>query len=135
MEPSPPPSPRQEPKGHRNRRGSEVRQKQHRTSTRWNDTDYAALLANVERAGVTMGTYIRSSALGSPTTSARRRSSVELQALAKALAMVNKMGGNLHQIARHLNFGGVLEPGELRMALVGYEAMVAAIMAAMGMQP
>jgi hypothetical protein len=107
----------------------------HRTTLRWSNEDYASLLANAEREGVTVGTFIRSRTLAAPTTRARRRGSVEVLALAKALAMVNKMGGNLHQLARYINFGGFPEPGELRAALAGYEAMVAAIMEALGRQP
>jgi hypothetical protein len=130
-----PESPPKEPRGRRKRQGSEKRQRQHRTTVRWNEQDYTTLVTNAERAGQTVGTFIRAQALTHPTTRARRAPSVDLLALAKALALVNRLGGNLHQIARHLNFGGYLEPGELRTALAGYDAMVAAIMTAMGRQP
>jgi hypothetical protein len=116
-------------------RRNPLRSNPHRTTERWNNEDHARLLANAERAGMNVSSYIRVRALEDPTTPSRRQVTVDLLALAKALALVNRMGGNLHQIARHLNFGGYLEPGELRTALAGYEAMVAAILAAMGRRP
>jgi hypothetical protein len=128
----PPPA---EPKGRRKRRGSETRQKQYRTTVRWNEGDYTALVANAERAGQTVGTFIRAQSLARPTTRTRRAPTVDILALAKVLAAVNRMGGNLHQLVRHLNFGGMLEEGELRAALRGYEAMVTALMTALGRQP
>ena len=121
------------PNGRRARRGTETRQMHHRTTERWSNEDYARLLADAERAGVTLGTYIRSRVLATPTTQPRRRASVDVLALAKALALVNKMGGNLHQLVKHLNFGAIPEVEEVRAALRGYEAMVAAIMTALGM--
>jgi hypothetical protein len=117
-------------------RSAPERKNPHRTTLRWSNVDYAKLLANVERSGMTVGSYIRSRVLDDiPTTGERRRGSVELVALAKALALVNKMGGNLHQLVRHLNFGGFPIPEEMCEALTGYEAMVAALMDAMGKQP
>lgn len=123
-----------EPRGRRSRTGTETRQMQHRTTERWSSDDYAALVAGAERQGMTLGTYIRSRVLTAPTTRACRRPTVELQALSKALALVNRMGGNLHQLVRHLNFGAIPHPDEVRAALRGYEDMVAAIMHAMGRQ-
>jgi hypothetical protein len=116
------------------RRGTETRQKQHRTTVRWNPDDHAELMARAERAGQSVGTYIRSRCLDAPTTGTRRRPSVDLLAITRLLGQVNRIGGNLHQLVRHLNFGGVLEPGEVRAALRGYDEVVAAIMAALGRQ-
>jgi hypothetical protein len=112
-----------------------VRSNPHQTVTRWNTGDYSKLVARAERAGMNVSSFIRVRTLETPTTPSRRQATVELQALAKALAMVNKMGGNLHQIARHLNFHGIPYPDEIVTALRGYEEMVGAILAAMGREP
>jgi hypothetical protein len=107
---------------------------QYRTTLRWNAEDYARLQADADRAGVTIGTYIRSCVLASPTTRERRRASVNLHALAKALALVNRMGSSLHQIARFMNFNRILYPNELTRALRGFDEMVGVLMDAMGRQ-
>jgi len=104
----------------------------HRTTLRWSNDDYARLQAEAERAGVTLGTFIRSRTLATPTTRPRRRASVDLLALSKALAQVSRVGGNLHQLVRHLNFGGVPEEGEVNAALTGFNEMVEAVMDAIG---
>ena len=129
MDHSPNP-PAKEPSGRRMRRGTEARQRHRRITYRLSEGEYAEIEAAASSNGVTIGTYIRRCTLASPTTHARRRASVNLQALAKALGMVNKMGGNLHQIARHLNFHGIVYPEEFVAALRGYDMMVAALMAA-----
>jgi hypothetical protein len=116
----------------RARSGTETRQKQQRTTVRWNPCDYAELMARVERAGQSIGTYIRSCCLSAPTTGARRHASVDVAVAAKVLGAINKMGGNLHQIVRYRNFGGAPLDDEIHAALRGYDAMVAAVMAAFG---
>jgi len=112
-----------------------ARRNPRQTVVRWNTEDYANLAARAERAGMNVSAYIRHCALETPVTPARRQLTVELLALAKALAVVNKMGGNLHQIARFLNFHGIPYPGEIVAALVGYDAMVTALMSALGREP
>jgi len=125
-----------EPKGRRKRSGSETRKRSLPPfPLRLGPDERATLEAAAEQEGLSIGGYIRSRALAVPTTRARRRASVDVLALAKALALVNKMGGNLHQLVRRLNFGGIPYPDEVRSALRGYEQMVAAIMAALGMEP
>jgi hypothetical protein len=115
----------------RARSGTETRQKQQRTTVRWNLRDYAELEARAGRAGLSIGTYIRSRCLDAPTTGVRRRASVDTLAMAKLLAVVSKTGANLYQLLRHLNFGGIPEDGEIRAILKEYKAMIAAIMAAL----
>ncbi len=133
MEPEAPP---QEPKGRRNRRGSEKRKRSLPPfPVRYLPEERAEVRAAAEAAGMTMGSYIRWRTLRQPKTRARRAATVDVIALAKTLAQVNRMGGNLHQLVRHVNFGGTLEAGEIRAALVGYEEMVAAIMSALGIRP
>jgi hypothetical protein len=116
------------PKPASTRSGSETRQMQYRTTLRWNAQDYARLQADADRAGMTVGTYIRSCVLEAPAPGERRRASVNLQALTKALALVNRMGSSLHQIARFMNFNRILYPDEVIRALRGFDEMVFALM-------
>ena len=92
----------------------------------------AEIAAAAERAGLTLGTYIRSCVLAAPTTRACRRPSVELEAAAKLLGALNRIGGNLNQLARHANFGNVVLAHELGEIKADMRATVAFLMAATG---
>ena len=117
---------------HQARSGSETRQKQHRVTFRLNEAEYAQFAADVDRSGMTMGTYIRSRLLAAPTTGARRRPSVEVLALTRILAGVNRIGGNINQIAKHLHFGDTPLGEEIRAALADFRKTATAILAALG---
>jgi hypothetical protein len=87
--------------------GSEKRQRVHKKDTRWDEIEFATLLAAAQATGLTPSGYIRSLVLGCPGPRAQRAPSVNAQALAQATAALNKVGSNLNQIARVLNAGGV----------------------------
>ncbi len=122
----------QEPKPPR-RRPAGNRAHPHRTTLRWSNEDYARLLEKATQSRLSVGGYIRSCVpLDAPTTRAQRRPSMDEVKLAPLLKAVNRMGGNLHQVARYRNFGGMPVDEEIHAALVGYDAMVAAVLEAMG---
>ncbi len=114
----------------RNRRPN--RKHRHRTTERWSDADYAELVARAERAGLTVGSYIRSCVLAAPTTRARSRAPIDLTALATVLRAFTKVAVNINQIARNLNMGGIPIPEELAAAGNRIDASRAEVMAAMG---
>jgi hypothetical protein len=87
-------------------RKKERRQRVHKVDTRWDSIEYASLEAAARAAGLTRGGYIRALVLGSAGPRARRSPSIEIEALARATAALNKVGSNLNQIARILNAGG-----------------------------
>jgi hypothetical protein len=125
-----------EPKGRRKRSGSETRKRSLPPfPLRLGPDERAIIEAAADREGLSIGGYIRSRALATPTTRARRRPSVDVLALAKALAVVNRMGGVIHQLVKHLNYGAIPETEEVRAALRGYQDMVTAIMAAIRGEP
>jgi hypothetical protein len=109
-----------------------TRRSRHRTTERWNDADYARLLAEAERAGLTLGSYIRSRVLAAPTTRARKQAPVDYSALAVALRAFTKVAVNINQIARYLNTGGIPIPEELEAAAMRIDASRMEVMAAMG---
>ncbi len=119
----------------RSRRGSETRQKQHRVTVRLADSERAELVAAAERAGQTLGTYIRSRVLIEPVTRAQRRPSVEVQTLTRLQGEMNKVGSNIHQMLRRINFGDTPAGDEIRGAFTGYREVVAAILATLGRRP
>ncbi len=108
------------------------RRSRHQTTHRWNDADYARLLADAERAGLTVSSYIRSRVLAAPTMRARKVPPVDYAAFAAALRAFTKAGINLNQIARHLNMGGIPIPHEVASLAMRLDADRLAIMAAMG---
>jgi uncharacterized protein (DUF1778 family) len=112
--------------------GSENRKRQPRITFRVTPEEHAELEAASSAAGLTVASYVRVMALSVPKTKQRRRPSVEVEAVARLLGTVNKVGGNLHQIAKRVNFGETPVAQEFHEALIGYREMVGAILAAMG---
>ncbi len=126
MEPEQPTTPR------RRRSGSEKRQRMNPFPVRFNRGERAIVDAAAERAGLKLGSYIRSRALDAPTTRARKQVPVDYAALAAALRAFTKAAVNLNQIARHLNTFGFPVPPELAALATQLDASRLAIMAAMG---
>jgi hypothetical protein len=108
------------------------RTSRHQTTHRWNDADYARLLADAERTGLTVSSYIRSRVLAAPTTRARKQVPIDYSALAVALRAFTKVAVNINQIARYLNMGGIPVPEELATAATRVDASRTEVMAAMG---
>lgn len=119
----------------KSRRGTETRQKQHRVTVRLASAEHAELEAAAERSGVSVGAYVRSRVLTAPTTRARRRPSVEVEALARLQGEMNKVGSNIHQLVRRINFGETPAGDEVRSAFAGYREVIAAILGALGRRP
>jgi len=109
------------------RSGSERRQRGAPVSVRFLPDERAAVEEKAREVGLTLASFLRSSVLGSPGPRARRSPPVNAEALARATAALNKVGGNLNQIARVLNAGGsgvttqecFAAMAEVRTALIG----------------
>lgn len=61
------------------------------------------------RAGLSLSSYARACVLGEKGPRAQRRPPVELQQFGKAMAALNKIGGNVNQIAHAVNLGKDLD--------------------------
>jgi hypothetical protein len=83
------------------------RQRVHKVDTRWDTLEYASLLAASEATGLTRGGYIRALVIGTAGPRAQRAPSFDAHALAHATAALNRVGNNVNQIAKIMNFGGV----------------------------
>ena len=114
------------------RSGSEQRQKQSRITFRLSGAEYGTVQVAADRAGVTLGTYIRDCVLKSPETRRRPRPSVEVQAVTRLQGEMNRVGGNLHQLLKRVNFGDTPMVHELREALTGYKEVIASILNVLG---
>lgn len=85
------------------RSGSETRQRPARPAMRCSAAELAQLEQRAERAGMTVGAYMRHQCLGEAGPRAVRRPPVERKALAQLLGQLGKCGSNVNQIARALN--------------------------------
>lgn len=103
--------PRKPPK--RGKMGGRVKQ----ISLRLLDHEYARLRLNAANSGLSAASYLRAAGLGDTGPRARRSPNVNLAALGTATAAVNKLGGNINQIARALNFGEMPEVRALAEAV------------------
>ena len=117
----------------RRRAGSERRQRVHKVDTRWDRLEHAFLAAAASSVGLSKGAYIRALVLGCPGPRSRRSPSIDIEALARATAALNKAGSNLNQIARILNSGGSISIAHASyIALSETRAAVSAILDLVG---
>jgi hypothetical protein len=91
--------------------------------------------AAADRAGLTVGSYVRSRALSNPTTRAARRPPVQTQQLARLLGMLGAVSGAIQQIAKQQNSGTAPTSTELHMAVKDVRDAAAAIIQALGKRP
>ena len=114
----------------RTRSGSETRQKQLRVTYRVTEAEYTEIELAASKAGLTIASFSRACILGAPITRARHRPSVDILALAKLQNELNRIGSNIFQLLRHVNFGRLIDTAdEIRQAFAGYREAIAALMA------
>jgi hypothetical protein len=113
------------------RSGSENRRRRQRVLIRLDDREYAEVTAGANASGLTIASYVRQRVLSGPVRKVSRRAPVDAALLSKALGELNRVGSNLNQIARGLNSGDELYPGELNAALDVYRGTVVLIMRAL----
>jgi hypothetical protein len=121
------------PLSHKGRSGSENRQKQRRITFRLTEVEYATLETSSAGAGLSLASHVRETLLNVPETRSRRRPLADVAALARLFAGLNKIGGNINQITRRVNFGETPSAAEFSGALAGIRETMAAIRAAMGL--
>jgi len=116
----------------RKRSGSNKRQRGAPVSIRLLPSERAEVETRARASGLSIGSYLRASALGSSGPRARRSPPVNAEALAHAVAQLNKAGNNLNQIARVLNAGHAAGAKESLAALAETRAAVARILEIVG---
>lgn len=112
--------------------GSEKRQRNRKTDTRWDDGEYSALTRRAQETGLTRNGYIRAAVLGAPGPRAQRAPRVNAVELAKATAALNKIGNVLNQMAHTLNASGSIAASECFAALAESRAVLTRIVEAVG---
>ena len=114
------------------RRGSETRKKSFPVTSRYDKDEFAELEEAASRAGLSRASYQRVQSLTKTKTRSTRRPPIERELAAQLLGQVGRVGGNLHQLVRHLNFGRELEEQRLAEVLAALEELKGEIMQALG---
>ncbi len=106
--------------------------RQVRLSTAEND----ALQDAAERAGLSVGGFIRAACLGEPGVRAARRPTVEHRLIAHVLGRLGRCGSNLNQLTFIGHMTGELPTrADLRETVSAVQAMRTDLMRALGREP
>jgi hypothetical protein len=89
------------------------RRRQNVIGVRLDDAELAQLDARAREAGLSIGGYVRACALGNAGPRARKRVTIDRELLARAIAALNRIGGNWNQIEHALNAGGDVVASEI----------------------
>ncbi len=112
--------------------GTEKRQRTRLKAIRLTPDELAAIETAAERAGMTVGAYMRSVVLAAPVPRQSRRPPVERRALAQLLGQIGKLGSNINQLAKYGNLGRLIEDRHLAEAAADIAALRTAVMDALG---
>src|SRR5580693_154955 len=95
------------------RSGSETRKRAPIIGFRATDQERAKIEADARRAGLTVGSYVRSRALKRPETRAVRRPAVETTQLAQLLGMVGAVAGTMQKMIQKHGGESAIPPADL----------------------
>ena len=119
----------------RRRSGSERRRKYANLTIRLLPEERAKIEVEADRAGLSLGGYVRVRLSVESDIRAVRRAPVDAAVLARVLGQLGRIGGNLHQLVRHLNMGNHEALAEAREVLAELRGVAGEIMGAMGRPP
>jgi hypothetical protein len=114
------------------RSGSEKRKRGPKIDFRVTPDELAQIKAFADRAGESVGSYLRSRALAKPTTRAVRRPPVATAQLAQLLGMLGSTGEALQRIAQRLDSAEGATAGEITAALGDFREAASAILQTLG---
>lgn len=113
--------------------GSETRKRVKTKSIRFTPDELAQVEAMAEKAGLTVGGWLRQAVLDAPPPRQSRRPVVEKELLALLLRHLGKIGSNVNQLARTANSGRTPDIDELRDACSAVIEARDMVMVALGM--
>src|SRR5580692_9204424 len=114
--------------------GSETRKRAPIIGFRATDEERAHIEAFASRAGLTVGSYVRSRSLEKPTTRAVRRAPVETAQLAQLLGMLGAACGGIQSLLeKHTDT--VIAEAEARDTLALFREAATEILHALGKRP
>lgn len=102
---------------------SQTRQRAQVLQVRLSPDERATVAAGAQAAGLSLSGYARQTLLGQPKPRTRQAApSPDVQALARLLGQLGRVGGNLNQLARQANQGQPLPADALADALAEVRA-------------
>ena len=117
------------------RSGSEKRKRTPIILFRATEEERAEMIAAANRAGLTLGSYVRSRSLAKPTTRAVRRPPVEAAILAQLLGQLGVVGGTVAALANRNQGLPPASASEVSEALAAFREVANAILTALGKRP
>ncbi len=114
------------------RSGSETRKRGKAILVRLTEAERVEVEEASRKAGLTVGSYARQQMLEVTPPRSVRRPPIERELAAQLLGQVGRVGGNLHQLVRHLNFGREVDELRLAEVIVQLHALKREIMTALG---
>lgn len=118
------------------RKKSQKRQRSEQIKTPLTKDEFNRVAANAAAAGMSKAAYSRAAMLGDAGPRSLRRLPFDDEKIRRVLALHNKYGNNMNQIAYQLNAHGVtLMEGEFRGALKEWEEIRDATMDLLGREP
>lgn len=95
--------------------------------------EHDALHSLCDDYGLSIGELVRVQCLDQPMPRRRvRRAAPDVQAVARVLGELSKIGSNMNQIAKHLNSGKTVELKEIQRAMTDILSIRDACMKALG---
>ncbi len=122
------------PLSHKPRSGSGNRKMQRLIGVRVTEDVYGRLDAEAAAKRLTVPSYVRDFILKTPGIRSRRRPLVDVAALAKLIAELNRIGGNINQLARSENYGEGPDREALRLALSSLRELMQSARIALGFE-
>src|ERR1051326_4277064 len=118
------------------RHSTEKRQRQARTTIRWEMAEFNKVAAKANKAGLAFGAFMRALALdGEAGPRAQRTPPADKALLLQYQGQLGRLNNNVNQIARALNMDEFFEMPELRSVLKDYPGIRDAIFVALGKEP
>jgi hypothetical protein len=114
------------------RSGSDTRKRGPIIGFRATDEEREKITAAADRAGLTVGSYVRSRALKKPTTRAVRRPPLQTAQLAQLLGLLGALGGDLRLVVQRLDSADTVTTGEIDAILAAFRQAASAIMQLLG---
>lgn len=124
----PAPRPRKE-----SRSGSEKRQRERIISVRVKEPERLKIEANAAAVDLCASSFLRVIGTGQHRPNERRRPNPDMRQVGKLLAQCGRIGGNVHQLVKEMNFGGIPQSDELDAAGREVRDLVAAAIKAFGL--
>jgi hypothetical protein len=116
----------------KSRSGSETRKRSPIIGFRATEEERARIQAAADRAGLTVGSYVRSRSLKAPATRAVRRPPVATAQLAQILGLLGAARGDLKRLGALAVAGEAKHDREIDAALALFREAAAAILQALG---